>query len=94
MSVAPVCGRHQLVRHVGGLGRPVEELGEVPGDLARGGEDVVGRVDAVGGDLSVSQINKNRLCSKTCGIDKIAKIKEISKRKIMFKHYNKVYFIF
>ncbi len=38
--------------------------------------------------------NKNRLCSKTCGIDKIAKIKEISKRKIMFKHYNKVYFIF
>ncbi len=59
VSVAPVYGRHQLERHVGGLGRPVEELGEVPGDLARGGEDVVGRVDAVGGDLSGSRIKKS-----------------------------------
>ena len=38
--------------------------------------------------------NKNRLCSRTCGIDKIAKIKKITKIKIMFKHYNKIYIIF
>ncbi len=31
---------------------------------------------------------------KDCGIDKISKIKKISKRKIMFKHYSKVYIIF
>ncbi len=63
VSVAPVCGRHQLERHVGGLRRPIEELGEVPSDLARGGQDVVGRVDAVGGDLSVSP-NKKYISGK------------------------------
>ena len=81
MSVAPVYGLHQLVRHVRGLRRTVEELGEVPGDLARGGEDVVGRVDAVGGDLSVfPNKNKSRLCSKTCG-DKILKEKRMWQEK-------------
>ncbi len=77
VSVAPVNGLHQLERHVGGLRRTVEELGEVPGDLARRGEDVVRRVDAVGGDLLVfPNKNKSRLCSKTCG-DNILKEKRM-----------------
>ncbi len=38
--------------------------------------------------------NKNRLCSRTCGIDKIAKIKKKTKIKLMFKYYNKIYIIF